>query len=197
MNAGPAHSYSGSNGTGANPFNPYFFPRDQFSTQIIIVHPNVLAAIEAGDNRASKFLRRSEANEVTNQAFLGYTATHQDGRWFTNQDNVPIIRNEELILLYAEANAQNGNLSEAVNAINIVRATAGLGAFTGSGNTAVIDQILTERRLSLWHEPIGHRWVDLRRYGRLSEIEQAFIANDEAVIPQLARPTEEVNWDNR
>lgn len=197
MNTGPAHSYSGSNGTGANPFNPYFYPRDQFSTQIIVVHPAVLDAIEPGDNRANKFLQRSAGNEVTNQALLGYVATHQDGRWLSNQDNVPIMRNEELILLYAEANAQSGNVGEAVNAINIVRSAAGLGAFSSSNNSEVIDQILTERRFSLWHEPIGHRWVDMRRYNRLSEIEKAFIVNDEAIIPQLARPTSEVNWENR
>jgi len=196
INIGPAHTYEGADGTAANPFNPFFFPEDQFSTQIIVVHPGVLNDIEAVDARGDKFLERSPENYVTNQAYPFYTATHQDDRWATNQDNVPFIRNEELMLIYAEAQAQDGNDTEAVNGINAVRAAAGLAPYAGATDTnSLIDQILFERRFSLWHEPIGHRWVDLRRYNRLSELESDFLAPDESFFTRLARPQGEINWD--
>ncbi len=197
MNAGPAHSYTGADGTGENPFNPFFFPKNLFSTQIIVVHPGVLNALEPGDLRASKFLERSPQNRVNNQALVGYIATHQDDRFATNQSPVVFIKNEELVLLYAEASAQTNNLGQAVGAINAIRSAAGLPAFNSGNRNEILDQILKERRLSLWHEPIGHRWVDLRRYNRLSELERDFIAPNESFFLQLARPQSEVNWDER
>lgn len=204
LNDGPALTYQGGDGTTiqneavGNPFNPFFFPLDAFSTQIEVVHPGVLADIEEGDLRAAnKFFPRSPTNFVNNQALPQYVATHQDGRWSTNNDNVPFIRNEELVLIYAEAQAQTGNLAEAVSAINTIRSAAGLGDFTNPGNLdGVIDQLLFERRYSLWFEPLPHRWVDLRRYDRLSELEADFIATDEEVFTRLARPTEEQAWDD-
>lgn len=197
INLGPAHGYGGADGTAANPFNPFFFPLDQFSTQIIVVHPDVLEDIEPGDTRAGKFLMRSPANFVTNQALTAYTATHQDGRFASNTENASFLRNEELILLFAEANAQLQNTTEAVDAINAVRGKAGLDAYAGATTTnALIDQILFERRFSLWHEPIGHRWVDLRRYDRLDELSDAFIVDDENFFLQLARPQGEINFDD-
>ena len=203
MNAGPAHTYEGADGTVTsndvdppNPFNPFFFPLDQFSTQLEVVHPSVLEDLEAGDERGSKFFMRSTSNFVTNQALVEYVATHQDGRFTSNTSNVPFIRNEELVLIYAEANAQLGNPIEAVAAIDAVRSNAGLGSYTGATDTnSLVDQILFERRYSLWFEPLPHRWVDLRRYDRLTELQDDFIADDESFFMQLARPTGESNWD--
>ncbi len=196
MDIGPAHTYEGGDGTLSNPFNPFFYPLDQFSTQIEVVHPGVLEDVEAGDARASKFFERSPANHVSNQALQEYVATHQDGRWSSNTQNVPYIRNEELILMYAEASAQLGNTTDAVDAINVVRSNAGLADYAGATDlNSLIDQILFERRYSLWFEPLPHRWIDLRRYNRLIELEDDFIASDESVFDQLARPQAELNWD--
>jgi len=192
INVGPQHSYNGPPDT----FNPFFFPLDQFSTQIVVVHPSVLNDIEMGDNRADKFLERSAANVVGNSEFTAYIGTHQDNRYATNTEDVPFIRNEELILIYAEAQAQSGNLPEAVSAINNVRTAAGLADFANPGNAnAVIDQVLTERRFSLWFEPWGHRWVDARRYDRLNDIPT--IANDETIFTQLAVPQSEINFEQQ
>ncbi len=196
MNTGPAHTYAGGDGTGANPFNPFFYPLDQFSTQIEVVHPGVLEDLEPGDMRGDKFFMRSPANFVSNQALQEYIATHQDNRWASNTSNVPFIRNEELILMFAEASAQLGNTMDAVDAINTVRNAAGLADYTGATDlNSLVDQILFERRYSLWYEPIPHRWIDLRRYDRLMELEDDFIATDESFFTQLARPQGELNWD--
>ena len=163
----------------------------------MVVHPSVLADIEVGDNRANKFLiRTAPANLVSNSEYSAYIGTHQDGRYTSNTDPVRFLRNEELILIYAEAQAQSNNLVEAVSAINAVRSNAGLADFVNPGNVnAVIDQILTERRFSLWFEPWGHRWIDARRYNKLDEIPT--IAADETIFTQLARPQAELNFEEQ
>ncbi|MCE2940888.1 MAG: RagB/SusD family nutrient uptake outer membrane protein [Gemmatimonadota bacterium] len=80
---------------------------------------------------------------------------------------IPIIRNEELILLRAEANIGLGNLATALTDLNFVRqAAGGLPAIASLASAdAAITALLYERRYSLLFE--GHRWFDVRRYGRL------------------------------
>lgn len=198
LQIGPAHSYSGPPGF----FNPLFFPFDVFSTQMEVVHPVVLRDTVAGDLRNDKFFERVN-NPVTNQALQEYTATHQDGRWPNNTADIPFIRIEELVLIYAEASAQSGNVGDAVNAIDQIRTLNNIGPYTGATDTqSLIDEILFQRRYSLWFESLPHRWVDLRRYNRLSDLEGnwqttngAFIASDEEIFTQMAIPQAELSWD--
>jgi hypothetical protein len=83
---------------------------------------------------------------------------------------VPIIRNEELILLRAEASLGQGNIAAAVSDINVIRTRAGgLAPYSGALTaTAVLNELLYNRRYSLYYE--GHRWIDLRRHQRLSTL---------------------------
>jgi hypothetical protein len=84
---------------------------------------------------------------------------------------VAIIRNEELILLRAEANVGLGQLATALVDINFIRVNSGglapLGAFADA--TAALDELLYNKRYSLiWEQ--GHRWADMRHYGRLAQL---------------------------
>jgi len=82
---------------------------------------------------------------------------------------IAIIRNEELILIYAEANIQLNNLTNGLNAINIIRNGHGLPNYSGAvTQSALITEMLNQRRYSLFFE--GHRWIDLRRYNLLSTL---------------------------
>ena len=87
--------------------------------------------------------------------------------------SIPIIRNEELVLLRAEANIGLTNYAAAIPDLDLVRVNAGgLAATTltpGSSASAFIDELLYNRRYSLLWEQ-GARWVDARRYGRLGGI---------------------------
>jgi hypothetical protein len=87
----------------------------------------------------------------------------------TTTSPVSIIRNEELLLMRAEANIQLGNLGAAQADINLVRdVSGGLEPVTLTSANA-IDQLLYERQFSLWWEN-AHRWKDMRRYNRLNEL---------------------------
>ena len=80
---------------------------------------------------------------------------------------IEILPNEELHLILAEALAQNGDIDDAIDLIDIVRSLAGLDAYDGDTDTdSVVDEVLEQRRYSLWQT--GNRFVDLRRYGRLN-----------------------------
>ncbi len=85
--------------------------------------------------------------------------------------NIPVVRNEELVLLRAEANIGLGQLAAALTDINDIRQTAGkLPALASLGTPQqAIAELLYNRKYSLLWEQ-GATWVDARRYGLLSTI---------------------------
>jgi hypothetical protein len=88
-----------------------------------------------------------------------------------NTSPVPIIRNEELILLRAEANLGLGNITEALADINFIRTSSGgLPAYSGPTTAgAVLDELLYNKRYSLLWEG-GHSWIDHRHYDKLTDL---------------------------
>jgi hypothetical protein len=116
-------------------------------------------------------------------------------RYATPTTPIPIIRNEELILLRAEANIGLGNLLLATDDINIVRTTAGRLALVPVFATpaAALDELLYNKRYSLLYEG-GHRWIDMRHYGRLSSLPIDRPANTppDQIFSTLPIPTAEV-----
>lgn len=190
LNAGPAHTF----GAPPDGFNPMFYVLDANINTIIVVHPSVLADATPGDRRVTtKFHQRAVPVTVTTDA-TPLVGTHQDRRWLNNTAPIPFIKNEELILIKAEAHAQLGQTADAVAAINIIRNAANIGNYTGATTqAALIDEILYQRRYSLWAEPWGHRWIDARRYDRLNTIPTSFDRG--TIFKQFPRPQAEINWD--
>jgi len=96
-------------------------------------------------------------------------------RYPTPNASIPIIRNEELILLDAETQWFRAapNKAQAVADLNLIRQTSGglapTTVTTGSADAAFLDDLLKQRLYSLIYEG-GHRWIDMRRYGRLSQV---------------------------
>ena len=88
-------------------------------------------------------------------------------------DPIPIIRNEELILLRAEALLGLNMLEDAADDINFIRVNSGgLDPIANLGTQsadAILDELLYNKRYSLLFEA-GHRWIDMRRYGKLDEL---------------------------
>jgi hypothetical protein len=111
---------------------------------------------------------------------------------------VPIIRNEELILLRAEAEWATGDLDAAAADLDIIRTVSGRLEPLPAAPTAmeIEDEILYNRRYSLLFEG-GHRWIDLRRFGRLDELpldQEGFVINQRYPLPSAecdGRPGEE------
>jgi hypothetical protein len=100
---------------------------------------------------------------------------------------IPIIDNEELILLRAEGRFFTGDAAGALADINAVRTISGglaaRGAFVSTDD--FVTELLAQRRLSLLL--LGHRWVDVRRFGRLADLPlsgPAFVLTANQVVPQ-------------
>jgi hypothetical protein len=105
----------------------------------------------------------------TTTGLNGFSSSLGFIRYPSPNSSIPIIKNEELILLRAEANINLGDLGAALTDINQIRTeSGGLDALATLGTQEqAIDELLYNRLFSLLYEG-GHRWIDLRRYGRLA-----------------------------
>jgi starch-binding outer membrane protein, SusD/RagB family len=177
LNKGPARFYSLAGGD----FTNNIFRQPDQADAIIVQQDNINKLV-SGDRRASKFLQRTAPLSLD-----GLSGTHDAFVFKSFEDEVALIRNEELILIYAEANITK-NANEAVKAINVIRNKAGLANYSGgTGSAALLSEISNQRRYSLFGE--GHRWVDMRRWGRLGELPKD--RADDDVWEQLPRPISE------
>lgn len=141
------------------------------------VHPSIVSGAQlkpddTPDNRLVTKIR--DVDPVAR-----YSLTSQ---WsFTLYNNpsapVPYIRNEELILLRAEANLGLGNTSDAIADINFVRVNSGglapisdpYVAAAGQPST-LLGELLYEKRYSMMWEMGSSSWIDARHYGTLADL---------------------------
>lgn len=151
-------------GTGSgDQLNSAFFPRNQ-AGEVRAAHPSYAADIEAGDDRINKAALRT--TPVSN---TGLTSNRDVWVYTSSTAPVPVIRNEELILIEAEAEAQLNHFNEAATALNIIRNAHGLDDYSGPlQKNELLDEMLKQRRYSLFFE--GHRWIDMRRYNKIDEL---------------------------
>lgn len=183
LNVGPRNTY---NATPPDIQNPLL---NTSSSQIVGVK-EVFDRAEPGDKRLAKV--RVQAAPLTYTSGVTYSTPYLTNMYTSGSDPIPIIRNEELVLIAAEIAAQQGNAAESTRLINIIRTAAGLPNYAGATTKdALINAILKERQYSLFYE--GHRWVDMRRYNKLNEI--ILPVPTMKVLERLERPVAEVNWD--
>ena len=110
------------------------------------------AAFEVGDIRSTLWVNNSGRWEC--KKWRGESGDYRE--------NIPVIRVSEVILIAAEARANNSDDAGAQTILNTLRTNRGLAATTNTGQ-ALKDLILNERRVELCFE--GHRWFDLKRLG--------------------------------
>ena len=79
------------------------------------------------------------------------------------------LRLAEQYLIRAEARAQQGDVPGAQADINAIRNRAGLANTTAATLNELLAAILQERRVELFTER-GHRWFDLKRMGKATEV---------------------------
>jgi hypothetical protein len=147
--------------------NPYFDPTGlQYLADTMLVVQAQRKADAAIDDRLTRKVLRSGA--------VTHTRVTSNLRWVlygTNVAPIPVIKNEELILIRAEAKMFTGDRAGALADLNIVRSrSGGLPALTADpGDPGLLNELLYNRRYSLLFE-WGHRWFDLRKHGLLSTV---------------------------
>lgn len=167
MDIGAYHNFSTATGDLQNGLS-YSANKSLFAHASIVTDAQKQANGSPDDRVARKVVKLD--TPVSPPQGIGIAAEYTFSIYDTPSSDVPLIRNEELILLRAEANIQLNNLAAALVDINNVRTVSGkLQAFGSLGTPAeAIDKLLYERRYSLLLE--GQRWNDYRRFGRLSSL---------------------------
>ncbi len=182
---GVYHVYSTASGDATNPlFDP--------APRAIVAVPEFLteARLRTDGSRDLRATSKAVVGTV-NLATQSISSNVRPTVYPTNVAPIPIIRNEELILLRAEANIGLGNRAAAIADLNVVRTNAGgLPALASDFSGDLVTEVLYDRRYSLFFE-YGHRWVDARRYGRLGELRKQLSTH--RVFPLVPIPVDECN----
>ncbi|MDO7846135.1 RagB/SusD family nutrient uptake outer membrane protein [Hymenobacter sp. M29] len=123
---------------------------------------NAAGTIVAGRPEFTKFLEKGAAG-VQNRTDYA--------------NNFPIIRFEDVVLMYAEVLTEENNIALAIPLVNQIRTRSGLTAFTAASPEAASQAafraaILKERRYEFVAE--GQRWHDLVRTGNAISVMTAF-----------------------
>lgn len=160
LNVGVYYSYSTGAGDTTNALiNPNIYAHPSLATD----------AMKNGANVDERFARKVKMTDMPGSA-QGLTSNLAFTIYTSPSSPVPLIRNEELILLRAEAKFFTSDVPGAVADLNIVRTVSGsLQPIAGTPDEATfITDLLYEREFSLLFE--GHRWIDVRRFGRLDTL---------------------------
>lgn len=160
FNTGVSQQFSTGSG---DQLNPAFFDQNA-NGEVRLAHPSYATDIAPNDDRIGKATLRTASASNT-----GLSSDRDVWVYRSGNAPIPVIRNEELILIYAEAKIQTNALPDAITAIDRIRTGHNLPVYSGPvTQAALIAEMLHQRRYSLFYE--GHRWIDVRRYDRLIDL---------------------------
>jgi hypothetical protein len=187
LSMGVYHVYSTASG---DAINPLFDP----TPTRLYVHPSILSGAQTRANGQPDLRLTQKTAPGQTRTVQGVQGTHKFLLYPTTTSPVPILRNEELILLRAEARYQSGDVAGALADMNFIRVNAGgLAPLAGFADlNAFVDELLYNRTYSLLFEG-GHRWVDYRRYNRLAQLPKINTAINEKTFPYVMFPQDECN----
>lgn len=130
------------------------------------VNPKAFAGLDSGDTRASKIIKRSTlagSGLSTTRTFVGSSTRDPANLTMPRA----ILRDEEIVLLRAQAYFENNQFVEGTADLNSVRTNFGLAPIAVPPTLAAArTAVLYEKRYSLFFEG-PQRLVDLRAYGLL------------------------------
>ena len=186
LDLGVYHVFSSASGDAVNgQFDP--------TPRAIVVIPSFLnEAQRRADNTPDLRASSKAAVSTTTLSQQGVSSNLRNTLYPANTTPMAIIRNEELILIRAEARWFTGAKQGAIDDINFVRVNSGGIAPTTLTTGATDDQFITEllynRRYSLFFE-FGHRWWDARRFNRLATLDKALATHK--IFPYVPYPADE------
>jgi hypothetical protein len=184
LSEGPQFDFSNNSGDEANPnFAPFLYAAPQLVTDA------QLQADHSPDARVGQKL-------VTVQSFTldGITSDVQFTLYNSTVSPEPMLRNEELILLRAEAELETGDVAGATADINFIRANSGnlppiANPYVPTTNQpTLLDELLYEKRYSLLWES-GNNWISMRHYNKLNQLPKQL--SSERIFPVVPYPLAE------
>lgn len=155
----------------------------------LFVHPSILSGAQTRANGQPDLRLTQKTAPGVAATIWGVLGTHKFTIYASRTAPSPILRNEELILLRAEARYHSGDVTGALEDLNFIRVNSGgLEPMTGfASESAFVDELLYNRTYSLLLER-GHRWVDARRYRRLAQLPKINTHINEKTFPYVMLP---------
>jgi hypothetical protein len=135
------------------------------------IRPELYNAFETDDARKTAWIGSGNISGTTFNYDFKYKATSTPAA--AAIEDYMLLRLAEQYLIRAEARAQQDKLPDAVDDINVIRARAGLTGISYTTKNDVLLAIEQERRVELFGEGYGHRWIDLVRTGRIDAVMSA------------------------
>ena len=165
-----------------------------FSTNL--VHSNTRRGLTNNDNSGtSYYLSLFSTPSFVNLEpgpIDGVTSSAQFTLYTAPDAPIPIVRNEELILLRAEIALGQNDLATAAQYINFIRVSSGglppIANLALQTADSVLTELLYEKRYSLLWEG-GFSWLDLRHYNRLLTLLR--VASNGHFFERMPFPTNE------
>ncbi len=150
---------------------------------------DLLAAYEPGDKRkaATVALTYTDPSGATVAQPYVIKYLHPHAQFNNTNDDWPVYRYADALLLLAECLNEEGKTAEALPLLNQVRTRAGLAASAAAAQTTVRTAVAQERRVELAFE--NHRWLDLVRTGQAIPVLTAYGARQKQVRPYLTAGT--------
>lgn len=135
------------------------YPAYSNPTETIVTEDGLTVTVET-KSMVYKYL-----NSLPKRTSLGLTvnleSTMRGGEdW---EVNFPVIRYEDVLLMYAEILAEKGITSDAMTIVNDIRSRVGCDKISVSNQAEALKAVKNERRLELFAE--GVRWFDIVRWG--------------------------------
>ncbi|MGH7531365.1 MAG: RagB/SusD family nutrient uptake outer membrane protein [Gemmatimonadales bacterium] len=195
LSDGAYWGYSSSAGEPANPIT------ENLTAERYYVHPSLdtLAQLQPSSAKDARWIAKTRTvaprtwnGVVSDIKPVMYNDNSGGGSVANPGADIPMIKNEELILLRAEANLGLGNKAAALADIDSVRIHSGGLAPTTltllSPDADIVTEILYNRLYSLLWEQ-GVRWIDARRYGRTGSLPN--YRPEDQIFPSMLVPAGE------
>ena len=175
LGAGVSYAYSSASGEPANPVT------EPLSAVRFYIHHSIRDAAQFKTNGVDKddrYVNKTRPVAPRTQNNLTETLKpiiyNKPGTFDPDLDaDVPLLKNEELILLRAEARWFTGDKANDLADINAVRTRSGglpnTSLTPGSADPAFVTELMYNRRYSLLFEQ-GTSWHDARRFGRQTDL---------------------------
>ncbi|SRX52220.1 RagB/SusD family nutrient uptake outer membrane protein [Aequorivita sp. CIP111184] len=133
---------------------------------LVALNPEFIEGMEEGDNRKNQWI--GAVTDGTETWYFPYKYKYNSNTGTSIEYSI-ILRISEQFLIRAEARVKQGNLSGALEDINVIRNRAGLMDVDANSESGIIEAIINERFHELFTE-FGHRWFDIKRLDLANEI---------------------------
>jgi hypothetical protein len=132
----------------------------------------MIAAYEEGDIRKGISLKEGYTNAKGEWVPIPFISKYHHPHTIAGRtdNNWPVLRYADVLLMLAEAINEQGHSPEAYQHLNLVRARAKLAPLSGLNQASFRQAVLQERRVELAFE--NHRWFDLKRTKSPAELAQ-------------------------